>query len=100
MAEPQPRDQPERLVGAITRFLANQDARTVRAIRESLERAIDAAGPDALARLGARLATAGADWAYYPSDPLARRIHHLLADRLLAPDSALLGIEHFASVAD
>jgi 1-acyl-sn-glycerol-3-phosphate acyltransferase len=87
------------LIAAITTFLSGQDARTLGEIRGALEREIDAAGPDALVSLGERLAKAGADWDFYPADPLARRIHHVLADRLLKPDSALLGVEHLASVA-
>ena len=50
-------------------------------------------------RLSGRLATSGADWEYYPGDPLARRIHHLLADRILQPDWALFEIAHRATVA-
>jgi 1-acyl-sn-glycerol-3-phosphate acyltransferase len=87
------------LVGAITTFLALQDPRTLGDIRESLEREIDEAGPEALVRLNERLDHAGADWSYCPRDPLARRIHHVLADKLLEPDSAMFGIEHLAALA-
>jgi 1-acyl-sn-glycerol-3-phosphate acyltransferase len=87
------------LVTAITTFLAGHDSRTLNGIRESLERAIDGAGPDALVHLGERLAAAGADWTYSPGDPLARRIHHVVADVLLQRDSALLGTEHLAEIA-
>jgi len=41
------------------------------------------------AHLNERLDDAGADWSYCSRDPLARRIHHVLADKLLEPDSAL-----------
>ena len=37
-------------------------------IRRALHRAIDDAGPDAMAQLSAQLATTGADWDYYPSN--------------------------------
>jgi 1-acyl-sn-glycerol-3-phosphate acyltransferase len=84
------------LVAAITAFLSHQDPRTLNDIRESLEREIDAAGTAALAGLNERLATAGADWSYYPRDPLARRIHHVLADTLLPRESTLSGIERVA----
>jgi 1-acyl-sn-glycerol-3-phosphate acyltransferase len=87
------------LIGAITAFLALQDPLTQDEVRESLEREIDGAGPDALARLSERLDTAGADWSYSPGDPLTRRIHHVLADKLLKSDSALLGVEHAAALA-
>ena len=87
------------LIGAITTFLALQDPHTLADIRESLEREIDEAGPEALVRLNERLDNAGADWSYCPPDPLARRIHHVLADKLLEPESAMFGIEHVATLA-
>jgi 1-acyl-sn-glycerol-3-phosphate acyltransferase len=86
------------LVTAITTFLSGQDRRTLDVIRRALERAIDEAGPDSLVHLSERMAHTGADWTYYPSDPLARRIHHLLADRILDPGSALIGVEHLAAI--
>jgi len=85
------------LVAAITTFLANQEH--LDEIRASLEAEVDAAGPQALAELNARLAQAGADWTYYDRDPLARRIHHRLADRILLPGSTLIGLEHVTAVA-
>ena len=87
------------LIGAITAFLALPDPQTLGDIRESLERVVDEAGPEALARLNERLDHAGADWSYSPRDPLARRIHHVLADKLLEPDSAMFGVEHVAALA-
>jgi 1-acyl-sn-glycerol-3-phosphate acyltransferase len=86
------------LVSAITAFLAGNDSRTLAGIRQALEREIDAAGPSALADLGERLANTGSSWSFFPRDPLARRIHHVLADRLLEPTSALSGIEHLAGI--
>jgi 1-acyl-sn-glycerol-3-phosphate acyltransferase len=88
------------LVDAITTFLAREHAAGMREIRESLERVIDEAGPDALVFLGQRLAGAGTGWNYYPRDPLAREIHHVLADRVLEEDPVLFGTEHLADVTD
>jgi 1-acyl-sn-glycerol-3-phosphate acyltransferase len=88
------------LIAAITTFLTGQDADKLDEIRNSLERAIDDAGPDALASLGQRLATAGATWSYFPRDRLARRIHHVLADKILEHDPVLIGVEHLAAVGD
>jgi len=64
-----------------------------------LSREIDAAGPGALESLGARLAAAGADWDYYPPDPLARKLHQLLATQFLKPDSSFRGAEHLQALA-
>lgn len=89
----------EALIGAVTTFLAGHDPKLLDEIRNCLTQEIDAAGPQALAQLGRRFVTTGADWDYYPADPLARRIHHVLADRLLHPDSALFGVEHLTAVA-
>jgi 1-acyl-sn-glycerol-3-phosphate acyltransferase len=87
------------LIAHITAFLAGYDAATLAGIQATLNREIDIAGPEALIRLNERLIAAGADWGYYAHDPLARRIHHLLADRVLEPGSALKGVEHIAAVA-
>lgn len=86
----------ERLVVTILGFLAGQDLLTLD-IRAALEREIDAAGPDALLALKERL-TVDSGWDYYPRDPLAQRIHHLLAGRFLQPDSQLVGTDHLAKV--
>jgi len=88
----------ETLINGITNFLSGHDPQTLAAIREMLGRELDAAGPRALVRLDKRLATAGEDWNYYRRDPLARRIHYVLASRILKPDSALFGAEHVAAV--
>lgn len=84
------------LITAITTFLSGWD--TLDEIRELLKRELDAAGSRALLRLGKALSSAGADWNYYPRDPLARRIHQVLADRILLPESTLRGAEHLAAL--
>jgi 1-acyl-sn-glycerol-3-phosphate acyltransferase len=87
------------LVGAIVSFLSSLDPRGLVVIRRALEAAIDQAGAEAVAALSRRLATSGADWDYYPADPLARRIHQVLAEKLLGSDSYLVGLEHVEAVA-
>ena len=86
----------EALITAITTFLSGWD--TLDDIRECLKRELDAAGPRGLIRLSRALSSAGEDWTYYPRDPLARRIHQVLADRILLPDSVLHGAEHLAAL--
>ncbi len=89
---------PGALVEAITTFLAGQDLLALADIRGALGRELDAAGPGALVRLHERL-TATTDWDFYPADPLAKRVHRVLAARLLEPDSTLSGREHVDAVA-
>jgi 1-acyl-sn-glycerol-3-phosphate acyltransferase len=86
------------LVSAILSFLQNQDLLALDDIRRWLEDEIDAAGPDALAALRSRLTT-DLGWDYYERDPLAQRIHRLLADRFLAPGSELRNAHHLAAIA-
>ena len=86
----------EALITAITTFLSGWD--TLDEIRECLQRELDDAGPRALIRLSRALSSAGNEWNYYPRDPLARRIHQVLADRILLPDSTLSGAEHLAAL--
>jgi 1-acyl-sn-glycerol-3-phosphate acyltransferase len=83
----------EPLVDAIVRFLGHDDA-SVGDTRALIEREIDLAGADAVRAMSERLSRAGADWQYYPADPLARRIHQALAPRVLKADSTVYGIEH------
>jgi 1-acyl-sn-glycerol-3-phosphate acyltransferase len=87
----------EPLVDAIVRFLAREHAADTRDIRACLERAIDEEGPGAIDNMSARLAGTGADWSYYPRDPLARRIHRALAPRVLH-DPVVSGINHLEEV--
>ncbi len=88
------------LIAAITAFLARAHAPALGEIRDTLQREIDAAGPAALATLGNRLAHPDTEWSYYPSDPLARRIHRALARRVLQHEPVLLGMEHLAAVTE
>jgi 1-acyl-sn-glycerol-3-phosphate acyltransferase len=87
------------LINGITTFLKDHDPSVLARIRESLAREIDVAGADAMARLNERLGESGVDWTYCPHDPLARRIHHVLADSLLHCDSGVFGIDRLAVVA-
>ena len=93
-----PRCARDPLVDAIALFLARDHAQGLGEIRIMLEQAIDEAGPGAVDRLGSRLASAGADWDYTPSDPLARSIHRVLASRVLQHEPVVTGLEHLEAV--
>jgi 1-acyl-sn-glycerol-3-phosphate acyltransferase len=82
------------LLTGITAFLAEQDPGTLEDIRQSLSRELDEAGPGALEALCDRLASTGRGWHYYARDPLARRIHEILAERLLGPDLTRVDLDH------
>jgi 1-acyl-sn-glycerol-3-phosphate acyltransferase len=81
------------VITAILDFLGRGGLLPLDDIRAALEHEIDAAGPEALVSLKARLA-ADNGWTYYPPDPLARRIHHLLADRFLERGSTVDGLHY------
>lgn len=80
------------------KLLARQDEATLQDIQIALGEAMAEAGPQAVAALCVRLADAGTEWRHHPPDPLARRIHEVVADRLLAPESRLTGVEHVHAV--
>jgi 1-acyl-sn-glycerol-3-phosphate acyltransferase len=86
------------LVDTIVRFLARERVSDAREIRACVERAIDESGPDAIDSMSARLLGAGSDWSYYPHDPLARRIHHALASRVLQPEPVVSGAHYLEAV--
>lgn len=87
------------LVVEILSFLAKHDAPCDDDIRRRVSHEVHQAGDAALVALCSRLERLGADWTYYPPDPLARRLHDVLAVRLLAPDSAATGGEHLTALA-
>lgn len=89
----------DELIDAIMTFLAGHDPAILARARAAVTAEVDAAGTAALASLNARLEATGADWAYYPRDPLARRLHHVLADALLDGGSRVDGLEHVQAVA-
>jgi 1-acyl-sn-glycerol-3-phosphate acyltransferase len=89
----------ETILAAVMAFLAAQDSQTQEDVRVCLDRELDDAGADAMAALERRLTGAGDDWTYYPAEPLAKRIHVTVADRILLPGSGVSGIERLAGVA-
>ena len=89
---------PSCLISTIETFLAGQDLPAVDAIHLSLENEIAAAGPAAVSRLLDRLSDGDSAWTYYPPDPLARRMHQVLAAKLLHPDCTLSGTAKLQAV--
>lgn len=71
---------------------ATRDALS-RSLAALLARFDDAAG----ARFFERVATTGSTWGYHPPDPVARALDHLLAERVVAAESRLVGSEHLAA---
>jgi hypothetical protein len=85
------------LLEAIVEFVGGQELLDRGDVSAALEREIDRDGPESLHALMERL-SADEGWAYYPPDPLARRIHHLLAARFLDGHSHVEGSAHAATV--
>lgn len=85
------------LIEAILQFFAEQTTSVRDEMRLALEREIDHAGAGALLALTTRL-NAELGWSYYERDPLAQRIHHVLADRFVADGSGVEGLQHLAAV--
>ena len=88
----------DRLIAAILDFFGGQDLPTRERIRTALEGEVDAAGPRAVVDLKARVIEDNS-WGYYPPDPLARRIHHRLADQFVTADSEVIGADRLATLA-
>lgn len=86
------------LIAAITAFLARTQRFDLDGIPGTLEREIDAAGNEALSTLALRLSNTGSGWGYYPADPLARRLHYVLAERVLSENPVVTGLEHLSGV--
>jgi 1-acyl-sn-glycerol-3-phosphate acyltransferase len=86
------------LIDAVLDFVGHHDLLAADDVRHALGREIDAAPEGALRALHDRL-TSDRGWGYYEPDPLARRIHHVLAATFLHPESSVIGAEHLAAVA-
>ena len=89
-------ERPAPLIDAILRFLGDRDVLAAGDVRAVLEREIGSRGDRELLALKSHL-TADDGWAYYPPHPLARRIHHRLADRVVTADSRLVGASHITA---
>ena len=87
----------EQLLTAIRDFLTEVPSPVLDDIRGALEREFEAIGPRATTRLAGQLERE-TQWGYYPPDPLARRIHYVLADRFLPPECRVDGLESLLAI--
>ena len=71
------------LVNAITAFVVHKAGLDAAVVRRPVERAIADLGQVAVDELRARLGQPSDAWSYYPRDPLAQRVHHVLAGVVL-----------------
>src|ERR1041384_6885231 len=67
-------------------------------LRARLEAVLASEDSQAVARLIQRLMTTGSEFAYYPPDPLARRIQHEVAKSAVMHNATLAGAEHLSGV--
>lgn len=86
------------LVDQLIAFAGDNPPDVVEELKHRLTQVLDEDGRAGLARLFKRLGTTGSDWTYYPSDPLARKIHDVVGDVVLGNDSVLEGNEHLEQV--
>ena len=74
------------------------DERT--ALRVRLEQLLASEPDDAVRTFVDRILTTGTEFTYFPPDPLARRVQHVVADFVLGSDAELFGSEALAEVGD
>ena len=86
------------LIAAIVSFIGEQDLLSLDETPQQLRREFDDVSDEALIALKARL-IADDGWAYYPPDPVSRRVHHVLAETFLTRDSEVHGVGHVDRVA-
>jgi len=86
------------LVDAIAAFVAHKGGLDLGAVRQPVERTIDALGAGSVTRLQERLAQSSEAWSYYPRDPLAQRVHHALAGLILREPPKVAGQSHLDDI--
>lgn len=86
------------LVDAIAAFVAHKGGIDAAAVRRPVERAVDDLGAASVDALQVRLAQSNDAWSYYPRDPLAQRVHHLLAGLVLREPPRISGQVHLDEI--
>ena len=87
------------LVSAIAAYVAHKGGIDPAAVRGRVEQAIEElGGDDSVTALQARLAQTSDAWSYYPRDPLAQRVHHVLAGVILTHPPAVSGLAHLDEI--
>ena len=86
------------LVDAIAAFVAHKGGIDPAAVRRPVERAIDDLGAASVDALQIRLAQSSDAWSYYPRDPLAQRVHHVLASLILREPPQVSGQAHLDEI--
>jgi 1-acyl-sn-glycerol-3-phosphate acyltransferase len=86
------------LVDAITSFVARKGGLDPAAVRQPVERAIQDLGEHSVGALQDRLAAPSSEYTFYAPDPLARRVHHVLASIVLRERLTVAGAEHLDAV--
>jgi 1-acyl-sn-glycerol-3-phosphate acyltransferase len=89
---------PGELADAIIGFVARKAGIPQERVRALIERIVEEAGPDAIARLQARLGEPADRWGYYEREPLARMVHYQLAPIVLQKPPSVAGAEHLDQV--
>jgi 1-acyl-sn-glycerol-3-phosphate acyltransferase len=85
------------LLGPIVRYAGDRPEARER-LRSELDALLEQQGPEALDQLVTRILTTGADFTYYPKDPLACLIHSRVADLAVTRDSGLLDVENLSAL--
>ncbi len=88
------------IVERILTFAGERPPEELAALRVRLEQLLASEPADAVRTFVDRLLTTGSEFTFYPPDPLARSVQHVVAEFVLQPDSALLGAEHLTGVLD
>ena len=86
------------LVDAIAAFVAHKAGLDATEVRRPVERAIEELGEASVQGLQTRLMQSSDAWSYYPRDPLAHRVHHVLAGLVLKDPPVISGQQHLEAI--